>query len=173
MSIGMTAVEYRWAEGSKIGVDAAAAGKELDRIAKERGTVAPESVVDAARPETSPIHPHFEWDDSEAAERYRQVQARQMIRSLVVVYVRNDTEEPQPPVRALVKLKPLVRSTQTPILLPNEYTPVKQVMSSDELHLHMVRQAMRSLTAWSDQYGDMAEFAQVRRLVDRLKALYD
>jgi hypothetical protein len=45
------------------------------------GKLRPPDVVNAARPEESPLHSHFEWDDSEAAEEYRLYQARYLIRN--------------------------------------------------------------------------------------------
>jgi len=48
------------------------------------GKLRPPDVVDAARPEDYPIHPHFEWNDSVAAEEHRLWQARQLIRSVRV-----------------------------------------------------------------------------------------
>jgi hypothetical protein len=60
---------------------------ELRRIAAEHdGLLNPSDVVQAARPKASPLHGKFEWDDSEAAERYRLWQARQLI-SVTVEYI--------------------------------------------------------------------------------------
>ena len=46
-------------------------GAELERIRKANGGISPASVVDEARDEESPLHDWFEWDDTEAAERFR------------------------------------------------------------------------------------------------------
>ena len=35
------------------------------------GVFGAEAVVEAARPEDAPLHSYFEWDDTEAARRYR------------------------------------------------------------------------------------------------------
>lgn len=53
--------------------------EELDRLAKEHGHLTPELVVDEARTPQSPLHQHFDWDDSVAAERWRREQARHLI----------------------------------------------------------------------------------------------
>lgn len=45
----------------------------------KEGTIAPEEVVAAAAPPTSPIHDLFEWDDSKAAHAHRLSQARKVI----------------------------------------------------------------------------------------------
>lgn len=56
------------------------------------GRLTPDAVVEAASEPDSPLHPCFEWDDTEAAARYRLDQARTLIRSVRVV-VRTDTRE--------------------------------------------------------------------------------
>lgn len=49
-------------------------------------------VKDATDPD-SPLHPHFEWDNDEAAERWRMQQARNMLNHLRVVIDRGKGEE--------------------------------------------------------------------------------
>ena len=59
-----------------------AVSAELDKIAADdpEKMVRAEAVVDAARHPDNPMHRHFEWDDAEAADEYRLMQARQLIR---------------------------------------------------------------------------------------------
>jgi len=61
---------------------------------KNNGLLLPEIVVDEARPNSSPLHNYFTWDDSEAAEKYRLVEARELI-AVCVEYLgeENKTEE--------------------------------------------------------------------------------
>lgn len=60
---------------------------ELKRIAAaHNGKLMPADVVESARPKSSPLHSRFEWDNTEAAERYRLWQARQLI-SVTVEYL--------------------------------------------------------------------------------------
>lgn len=49
------------------------------------GEVTPAQVVDDARPETSPTHGYFEWDNEVAAERYRESQATYYLANIVMV----------------------------------------------------------------------------------------
>jgi len=59
-----------------------AAMAELQRMSKTNGgKITPEELVQAARDENSPLHHFFEWDDDKAAEKYRLMQARTLIRS--------------------------------------------------------------------------------------------
>ena len=62
---------------------------ELERLERE-GRLSPSQVVNEARNIHSPLHEVFVWDDTVAAEKYRIVQARQLIRSFkIVVHVGN------------------------------------------------------------------------------------
>jgi len=72
------------AEG-ELGGSANVAGRELDRIRVAHNGLRPADVVDESRPEDAPLHPVFEWQDPIAAERWREHQARDLIRQVVVV----------------------------------------------------------------------------------------
>lgn len=54
------------------------------RALERNGRITPELVLSEAVKPTSPLHDHFEWDDTKAAHRWRLVQARELIRSVKV-----------------------------------------------------------------------------------------
>jgi hypothetical protein len=55
--------------------------EELRQLERE-GRLLPDDVIERARPEDSPLHSHFEWNDGEAARQYRRVQAARLIRTV-------------------------------------------------------------------------------------------
>lgn len=67
------------------------AGDELARIQSEHGSLTPRAVVDESRPDDAPLHNAFEWDDTIAGERYRHIQASDLIKTVEVI--RPDPEE--------------------------------------------------------------------------------
>ena len=75
--------ECKWMTGFRCSVKAEVAGEVMQRLESE-GRLTPANLVDEARPEESPMHKAFEWDDAKAAEIYRRHQATQMIRAIVV-----------------------------------------------------------------------------------------
>lgn len=88
-------ITYSFRPSARVsGVDAQTVGEELERLNDAHGELTATLVVDAARPEDAPLHPAFEWNDHDAAELYRQHQARGMIRSIQVV--REPRAEPEP-----------------------------------------------------------------------------
>jgi hypothetical protein len=61
--------------------------KRLGELAGESGTLTPGAVVDDASDPASPLHAHFQWDDSIAARAHRLDQARALIRIRVETVV--------------------------------------------------------------------------------------
>ncbi len=80
---------YQWKDGAHKSGDAQAVGSQLEAIRiANGGGLAPRDVVVDARKEDSPLHKFFVWRDPVAALKYREVQARELIRSIVVCYNR-------------------------------------------------------------------------------------
>lgn len=97
-----TSPKFVFKEGARVkgGVDAQTIGETLSQIEREEGGITPEAVVEVARPEDSPLHPCFTWDDRVAAEEYRKGEARNLVR-----VVRVEVEEQQASVPAFVNVK--------------------------------------------------------------------
>lgn len=74
---------YEWTRGNTA-VSAQVVGETIAGIAKESGRCTPKQLVDEATPDDSPLHPLFTWDDTEAAERWRVHQARNVINNITV-----------------------------------------------------------------------------------------
>jgi hypothetical protein len=104
----------------RFGIDPQAAGEELERIRHRDGTITPPAVVDEARPEEAVLHPCFEWVDPVAAEQYRLIQARTLIKKVRVI-CNEPTQEPT--VKATVQ--------QTAAIEPamEEYDPLAHDLS--------------------------------------------
>lgn len=71
------------------------------RALADEGQLTASVVVEAATPESSPLHRHFTWDDSQAGNAWRLSEARQIIRRVRVVLL----DKPAPPVRAFVNIQ--------------------------------------------------------------------
>ena len=60
----------------------AAIKKRLSELNAKHGHLTAEMVLNDARDPRSPLHDRFEWDDSTAAEAYRIIQARVLIKTI-------------------------------------------------------------------------------------------
>lgn len=132
--------------------------KELDRIARDNGGVLwPKKVVEAARPESSPLHSRFEWDNSEAAERYRLIQARQLINITVNVVGEGADEE-----RMWVSLKPDREEA-------GGYRSMIAVLSDTDLRVQLLDDALKDMEAFANKYRHLQELAEVFAAMSRTK----
>ena len=84
---------YQWKDGARFSASAEKIGQELSQLGD---AVQPASVVKKARNKKSELHKCFQWDDTKAAEEYRLVQAREVMRSITVVVEDMTTEDEKP-----------------------------------------------------------------------------
>ena len=157
----MTKIIYGWRSGSRISIDAQKAGKELERIKRsQNGLLEPENIVDAARDANNVLHPHFEWDDSVAAEAFRADQARDLVRSLTVDISRSNLEEKH--VRAFVNV---VTGDQ------QGYVSTFTALSSEDLRKQVLQRAFAELEAWRARHAELSELARIFAAMDETQPL--
>lgn len=119
---------------------------ELMALYQARGQLIPSDVVDAARPDDSPLHRFFEWDDSVAAERYRVLQAGQLVRSVKVFIegANNNSLE--------------VRSWVAVNRDGSGYQPTEVVGADPEQRNRVLRRMNREINSLRTRYGIYEEF---------------
>jgi len=76
---------FVWKSGRGFNVPADIVNDQIQRITAKEGDCSAHALVDAARPESSPIHGLFEWNDEIAGEKWRVSQARVVICSIRTV----------------------------------------------------------------------------------------
>lgn len=156
--------EVSWKPGfSKASkVDAAEAHVALERIRKRNGgEVTPDSVIDAARSASSPLHDAFEWDDSRAAEEHRREQARCLLRSLVVTRI----EAPKAPTRVYEVVR-REKDVETGEKSRRVYSTTEEVLADPDARARLLSDVLRQLVALRTRYRQLQELAVVWRSVD-------
>lgn len=126
--------------------------REIQSIGEE---FTPHDVVEIARNENSVMHDMFEWDDSVAGELYRETQARQILRMLVIV---DEEKKEQPPIRCIVNTG---KFNQT-------YTPISFTVRNEDAYKDLLDRAFDELIAFKRKYAALAELDEVMRLIDEL-----
>ena len=132
--------------------------KEIAR--RDGGLLRPASVVDAARDEKSPLHGAFEWDDTEAAQKYRLLQAQSLIRSFKVEIERNGQT-------LTVPVFVGISTDRTGDKADNPYRMLEQVVEKPDLMAVAVRDAIDQLEALRKRYAHLQELADVWAAVDK------
>lgn len=115
------------------------------------GLLVAEDIVAAAANPKSAMHPFFEWDDSEAAKEWRLVQARFLIRK---VMISNPTDMNQPPVPKFVSL---MEDRQRE---GGGYRDVVEVITDAGLRAQLEETAKRELIAWSKRHSILTHLCQ-------------
>lgn len=144
---------YVWARHSQVPIDAAVAGRELEKLAR-KGEVTAGAVLRAASRTSSPLHPAFEWDDQKAGELYRLEQARYMVRSIRVV--ENEGGEPE-------RVFYHVRTEKV-----DGYVTKVTLMNDEDLRRAALDEAMKMLIAARARYRELDELSSVWTAIDQL-----
>jgi hypothetical protein len=143
---------YEWKTGSRHKVSAAVAAEVMDRLAEENRLNAPD-LVEESRPEDAPLHSEFEWDDSVAAEKWREEQAGALIRHLVV---RIEANEQEYPTRQYFMVQKEA----------NTYEPIHVILRDEDKTAMLLEQAKRELQAFRAKYAGLKELSEVIRAID-------
>lgn len=159
---------YQWRPGYRYKVPAAVAGTELERIraqsGNERDVVAAAMIV-AAKPESSPLHREFNWNDKAAAHEHRMDQARNLITALCYVVRREPDGEP---VRTVAYVH--VRSADN----PSTYRTAADVLRDPEDSANSLKECISLLRGIHRRFLFLAEFhPQVRLIFNAIKRLED
>lgn len=133
----------------------------LRAIDKRDKGLKPKAVVDAARPENSPLHGAFCWDDTEAAERYRIIQAQDLIRSYKLVYV---VEKKKYSGSMYVNV-PITRVGSS---AENSYIHVDEVRKNQKFLDSVLGEALQQLKAFRDRYRYLSQLNKLWDVLDEL-----
>lgn len=139
---------YEWKTPGLYRVDPNTAGRYLDAIYRETGRIEPSEVVERSRDVASPLHGCFEWDDSKAAQKWREQQARVLIANVMVV------GEPTEHVytRAFVHVE-------------QEYQPISIVLESKDKTSELLRNALRELRTFEAKYRELTQLVPVFKAI--------
>jgi hypothetical protein len=113
-------------------------------------------VVEAARDAKSPLHPAFEWDDTEAAARFRLIQAGKLISSFRVETVRGEEVGSRPALVRTVTVVATAKSGDAEGRTASVYKKPEHMTAEErEGVLRRMRSEINSLTR---RYGALEEF---------------
>lgn len=134
---------------------------ELQRIANDNGgLLTAEAVVQAAASTRSILHSKFEWDDTEAARKYRLDQARQLIRVTVTYIDREHTT----PMRVFVSL------SSDRYVGNGGYRLTTNVLSDAQYRKQLLEDALADMQRYEQKYSHLRELASIFSAYRKVKA---
>lgn len=115
--------------------------------------ITPQNVVDLARNEDSKLHNDFEWDNDIAGEKYRLLQASDMIRML--------TYEPKDEKHEPIRVYQI--STKKTV-----YKPVEMILKNEDEYQNLLKRALAELNSLKKRYSTLVELEQVFIEIEKL-----
>lgn len=139
-------------------------GRELSSIQKELSVITPKIVVERASNPKSPLHRYFEWDDSIAAQKHREWQARFLITSVHIVD--SDSKDAQP-IRAFVNVSP-DEDDDSLFVGERGYVSTQSISGRQNYQSQVLTYAKNQLIGWRRRFGNYKEFFGVVKEIDAL-----
>jgi hypothetical protein len=142
---------YNWKRN--MAVKAQDAGEFIENLEKKHGAITPKIILDESRSDKALLHKCFDWNDTTAAEKYRESQAGFIIRNLVVVNVsQSDPTNEEVSVRAFVS----VTAEEN-----KQYVSINTALADDGMREEVLSSCLSELKAVKVKYGNLKELAAV------------
>ena len=145
----------KWSINGIFKADATKCYEEIQQIGEE---VKPEQVLDKAKDKKSELHKCFDWNDSTAAEKYRLIQARDVIRHLIVVQKNEDDEQKEP-----VQFRVMLKNERTH---ESGYKQTVIMVKDEDEYRKLLEQAYAELHSFKQKYSCLSELANILELID-------
>ena len=150
---------YKWKPATRIKTSATTAGAVFEELENTIGLTA-QNLVEASREEDAPLHNEFEWNDSIAAEKYREDQARYLIRSITICQETNDEKTTPIIVRAFFQTT------------SEEYENIAVIFSDEEKKSALLERALMELEWFKTKYASLKDLDLIFNAIDKLEERY-
>lgn len=133
------------------GIDAQTVADEIADIGE---SATAEQIVDKAKDENTELHKCFTWDDEAAAEKYRIIEARQIVRCLVREEL-PDAKNDMPPLRVFYKTNN-----------GEGYKHIERtIIKKEDEYQALLARAMMELRAFKAKYSMLEELREILDLI--------
>jgi len=129
------------------------AGEYLDRLAKKAGGLVPSKIVEEAEDPQAVLHTCFEWDDTRAAQKYREDQAGTILRNLVVIHESDEDDVPLK-TRAFVRVA-AEQSTYS------RYVDIASALADSKMRESLLEVAKNELRSFQIKYHNLTELVEL------------
>jgi hypothetical protein len=159
----LSAFTYKYRVPGIVKVPVEVAGKVCQDIIDLEGAITPKRLVDVSRPEDAPLHGEFEWNDNVAAEKYREEQARQIIKNIIIVDSSIDEERQLNVSVGEVKGDRAFVPTDE---RTHKYIPLYAALSEEAYRENLIQQAKRDMYAFRIKYFRLKELEHIIKDID-------
>lgn len=147
---------YKWKTGSCIKADPQKAGEQFEQLAKTEDGLTAETLLEANKPITAPLHYDFEWDNAIAADKWRLHQSRHFLNSLTVTILTKDTQEP-------IQTRAVHITTES-----HKYDPIQVIVQEQDKYSALLDNALSDLQAFQKKYQVLKELEPVFQAIKEI-----
>jgi hypothetical protein len=150
-----TTKNYAWKiPGFAKNIDIDLAIQEMERIETLYGSLTPQNILDASRPQNALFNSLFQWDDTIAAEHYRLQQARTILNNIEVTVIGDG--------------KPINISVYEVIKQPSIPGVYKSINSMSVTDIDFIKmRTFKELTILKDKLSVYKEFSKVTSTINQ------
>ena len=130
------------------------AASVIRRLAEKHGSITAEIVLNEAKKKNSPLHSHFQWDDTKAARKYRLIQAAELIRRIKVEYVVSENNTVR--VRAFHNVTEDCEEPET-----GRFVSLETALTVESYREQLLAQCKRDMQAFKTKYSALSEVAHI------------
>ena len=136
------------------------AAEAIRELAKKHGNVTAEIVLRAASKKNSPLHSHFQWDDTRAARLYRLEQASELIRRIKVEYSISENRS--------VRVRAFHNVSNSPDVINSKgvFVSLDTALSVQSYRDQLLDNCKRDMSAFRQKYAALTEAAGVIAAMD-------
>jgi hypothetical protein len=145
--------------------------KELSAIAAGKAGLTPQSLLAAAKSPRSTLHRYFTWDDSEAAAKWREAQAYELIRRVRVTIETQDHK--QITVRAFWPVKQVADDGTINMGNRGSYLPLHDVAGDTAAMEQILAVAKSELRAFRTKYSQLERIAEMTDLFEAINEVLE
>ena len=141
--------------------------KELTAIAASTRGLTPESVLAVAKSPRSTLHAYFCWDDTEAARKYREFQAYELIRRVKVTI--QTPEKKTLTIRAFWPVKQVAADGTIDTASRGSYLPLADAMQNEAALEQIVAAAKSELRAFTVKYSQLERVMEMSGIFQAIR----
>ena len=158
--------QYEYA-ATRYAVPAQQAGEYMEMIRRQRGQLTPAILLEESRSEDALLHNCFEWNDTEAAEKYRLNQSRLFIANIKVTVLDDGGTKKAECVRAFVNVSDQSHRES------GVFVPIMEAISNRDSRDAVLQNAIRELEQFKNKYSSLYELSKVFDAIDTVKVESD
>lgn len=144
---------YKWNSTGFKG-DANKVGRELERI-EESSELTNINVLEFAREnKASELYKCFDWNDTTASEKFRMIQANNILKSISIVV---NEVEPAETTRAFVNIKTVEEK--------RVYKNIVSVIENDEEYIQLKQKAEKEFISYKDKYNKILKLKDLKDII--------